>query len=399
MKRIDGQMLAAFGVLAVLALSAVLTARPDQAALPRYASTDYGEAGYRAWATLLTREGVPTTRFILRPIELDDRIDTLISAQSSLTTDPAARTSADVGALAAWVRRGGRLVYLGRDAPLRDAEGLLLQLPQFLPAVGERGHLMGALAAEVPALHGLGPDRMLLIEHPGSSELSDGNGDIVVRYALGRGEIIAMSGPLALTNLNIGRADNGRLAFLIGRPRRPGGTVAFDDGLHGALIDRPWYRALPVPVRAALAFTALALVLGLIGSALPGAPPITLRPAREPSSAEFIDALAALYARTKARAFTRAILAGAAVAAAARSVGCADDASADVVAQRLGERPGAQALRRLARMLDEPIASDADLIASARLAYLVRKDSRYGGNGDGRRAAFAGRTRTRPRRE
>lgn len=383
MKWPQPQTLAAIGVLGLLALVAIVTSSGgpsdrNAVALAQYASTDYASGGYRAWATLLAREDISTARFVLRPVELDRTTDTLVSAQPARgAIDPNARTAADLGALAAWVRGGGRLVYLGHNAALADAETHALHLPFGLPTVGASGALRGPAAAVVQSLAGLGSNRMRLAEHRGTAVLADANGEIVVRYPLGRGEVIAVADPVPLTNAQIARADNARLAYLIGLPRRTGGVVAFDDGLHGALVDRPWYRALPVPLRLTLGVAAVALVLALIGSALRGAPAMRLEPAREPTSAEFIAAVAALYERIDARAAARDIL----VVDALAGAGAAGTGSA---------------VERLARA-GGPIASDADLLASAKLAHLVRKDRSYDPNGDKRRAAFAGRTRARRR--
>ena len=396
--RLGPQSLAALGALLVLGVVAVLTAPPTAPPYQPFSSTDYRSGGYRAWAALLMREDAAVERFVLRPIELDGRIDTLIAAQPpGAASDPSLWTAADIGALAAWVRRGGRLVYLGRNADQRAAEYRLLDLPQFAPDVGPRGTLRGSAAALVRRLSALGPDRMLLVEHPGTAPLADGNGEIVVRYPFGRGEIIAVSAALPFANGHIAAADNARLAFLIGRPRRAGGLVAFDDALHGDLIDRPWYRALPISVRVALAIAAVALVLGLGGSALRSGPPLQLEPPREPSSEEFVTALAALYERTAARASARAVLVRDALGNAARTVGLAADGPADILVARFGDRAGAVALRGLAAVLDAPAVTDADLLLAARLAYDLRRELTDGGNRDQRRAAFAGRTRRRRR--
>jgi hypothetical protein len=393
--RLEPQSVAAIVALVVLGTVAVLTARTEPPPYEPYASTDYRAGGYRAWAALLAREGIAVGRFVLRPVQLDRGIDTLISAQS-----PAAagvRSAADVGALAAWVRGGGRLVYLGRSAALESAERRFLNVPQFLPKVGPRGALSGPAAAEVPRLSALGPDRMLLIEHPGTALLADGNGAIVVRYPLGRGEVVAVSGAEPFANAHIAAADNARLAVLVARPREPGGRVAFDDGLHGALVDRPWYLALPVALRVALALAAVALVAGLAGSALREGPAVRLEPPREPGTEEFVAALAALYERTAARANARSVLARDALGAAARSVGLAADVPPALLVARFGDRPGSESLGRLVAALDAPVATDAELVAASKLAYDLRREVTDGGNGDGRRAAFAGRARARRR--
>lgn len=397
-KRPPPQTLAAIGVLAVLALVAVFTARREAAPAASFASTDYRAGGFRAWAALLEREGITTGRFVLRPIELTGRIDTLISAQPPpASTDANARTAADVAALAAWVRGGGRLVYVGRNGALGDAENGLLRLPFWLPEVGARGSLAGPAAAAVRTLHELGTNRMLFVEHPGTSELADTNGDIVVRYPLGRGEVVAVSDAVPFANANIAGADNARLAFLLGQPRRTGGLVAFDDGIHGALIDRPWYRALPLPVRVSLGIAGVALLLALAGGALPGIPPLRLEPPREPTSAEFVAALAALYERTGARTAARATLVRDALATASRSGGLDGDLSPAGIAGAFAERPGGDDVRRLVAALDGPISTDPELLAYAKLAHTVRKECSHDGNGDGRRAAFASWTRTRRR--
>jgi hypothetical protein len=391
--------LAALAVLVVLAAIAVLTAQRQEPTENVYASTDYGAGGYRAWAALLASEGVTTTRFVRRPIDLDAQTDTLVSAQApALQTDPAARTAADVAALAAWVRSGGRLVYVGRDSGVAAAEKSSLRLPLVLPEVGARGRLVGPLAAPVRSVQGLGTSRMLFVEQAGSVLLGDGNGDVVVRYPLGRGEVIAIVDQRPFSNDELARADNARLAYLVARPRSVNGVVAFDDGLHGALIDRPWYRALPIALRVGLGFAALAILLGIVGTALPGPAPMPLRLAREPSSAEFVDALAALYARTHARTAVAGILISDALAQAARRVGLPDDAPTDVLAARMGPVGGGAAIETLAHLAAMELTTDADLLARAKLAHLIRKESSHGADRDRRRPAFTGRIRSHRRR-
>ncbi len=399
MKRPAAQTAAAAVVLAVLGAVAIFTAHPAAPDAGRFSSTDYGPDGYRAWSALLTREGISAERFRLRPIELDRRIDTLISAQPAAAgDDPSARTPADLAALAAWVRGGGRLVYAGRNARLSAGEDQLLHLPYFLPDVGSRAGLNGPLAAAVGSLAAAGTNRMLLVEHAGRAELADANGDIVVRYALGRGEILAAVDGVPFTNAHLTAGGNARLAYLLGRPGRPGGIVAFDDAIHGALVDRPWYRALPVAVLVGLSIVAVAGVLALAGSALPGAPPVRLEPPREPTSGEYVAALAALYERIEARSAAAATLAADALHCAARGNGLTDAAVAADIAARIGPGPAGDDVRQLGQTLIQPPATDAEFVASARLAQRVRREWSHDGFGDRGRAAFTGRPRTRRRR-
>ena len=399
MTRRSGQNRAALVVVAILAVTAALTSQPMAPVARSYESTDYGSAGYRAWAALLSREGLTTSRFLLRPIELDDRIDTLISAQPlPLSADASVRTAADLAALAAWVRAGGHLVYLGRNALLRESENRSLELPFALPNVGARGPASGPLVKSTGPLRGLGTNRMLFVEHPGNVELADANGDIVVRYPLGHGDVRAVVDGTPFTNANITGPGNARLAVLLASPRRPGSMVAFDDGLHGALVDRPWYRALPLALRVSLGILALAALLGLVGGTLRTGPAVRLEPPREPTSAEFVTALAALYERVHARPATGALLARQAFAIAARGAGGNERLAPAELAARIADPARADNVRRLAEVLATPVTTDAALVAGARLAYTVRKDWTHDGYRDGRRAAFAGRTRARRRR-
>jgi hypothetical protein len=131
----------------------------------------------------------------------------------------------------------------------------------------------------------------------------------------------------------------------------PSRAVAFDETLHGALIDRTWWQAIDVPTGVALGGIAIAVALALAGGALRLGPPVTLRAKREPASDEFVAALAALYERTHARR-----------AAIARF--------ADAVTQ--AEGAGAMELRALA---ERQSPADRDVIASAALARTIREEA------------------------
>ena len=394
--RLSAQMLGAIVSLALLAAIALIANRDAASTVDSYASTDYASGGVRAWAVLLEREGLATTRFVRRSIELEASIDTLISiAPLPFARGSLPRTAAEYRDLAAWVKRGGRLVYVGRtNDPAEVAE---LQLPTWLPDVGARGDLRGPLEPTVVTLQRAGDNRMLALGHQ-RSEIGDGNGAIVVQYPLGRGEVVAVSDPYAFTNGQLAHAGNARLAYVIARPTHGGGSVAFDDGVHGALRDRPWYRALSAPEILGLSIAALAIVLGVIGGALRGGPAVSLRVKREPTSAEFLDALAALYERTHAREAVREILSRDALAASARSVGASDRISIAELRAKMRDRRGAAALDALVANDARALHSDHDVLTSAQLAYDLRKEVTHGGHGDGSSAAFRGGSGARRRR-
>jgi hypothetical protein len=285
-------------LLAGLAAVAFLQA-PGADGRDTFASTDYRSGGYAAWYELLAREGVAVERFEHRPAELSADIDTLIAAAPVIPASESARGPADVDALARWVRGGGRLIALGQRRPLAGAG------PRLAP----------------------------------------------LRTPYGRGEIVTIPDPHPFDNGLITRADNARLAYALAKPRRPGGVVAFDEALHGAIVDRRWWNVIDVPQRVALGGTALAVLVAIAGSMLRLGPAVTLRSAREPASDEFVAAVAMLYERTKSRRAAIALLAAG-----------AHNAGGDAVTQ----------LRLLA---ERQSPTDRDLITSAALARTIREGS------------------------
>jgi hypothetical protein len=398
--RFTREQIAGVLALAIVAAIAVFSQGDQPPKFDTFLSTDYASGGVRGWSLLLEREGIRTGRFVLRPLELDDSTDTLISiAPLGFAQAVSPRGASDLAALAAWVRRGGRLVYVGRYTGLADAESAQLKLPRQLPGVGASGQLHGPLTASTGPLASVGTDRMLTLppEHV-REEIADRNGDIVVRYPLGRGEVIAVTGAAPFANRALGQAGNARLAYLLGVPHKAGGRVDFDDGVHGMLADRPWYRAMTAWELLALAIMAIAIVLWVVGGMLPAIPAFRLGAKREPTSAEFIAALAALYERTGARAQSGQTLTDDALRTVARAVGVSDRATPADIAARAAPRPGGANVAQLVAALDTPLLTDEDLLAKAKLTHTIRKDFMYGSNGDGRSTAFTGRSRTRRRR-
>jgi hypothetical protein len=348
---------------------------PPRQAVDTFATDDFRSGGYAAWQALLAREGIPAQRFEQRPSELDAALDTLIVAYAPAGPLTVPRTLAEDVALADWVRAGGRAVILGIATPLARLERERLGRP-VSDEPGGGGTLRGPWAADVRALADLGPRRFTRTPRT-TPLLGDGGGAIVVRVAVGKGEAIYVTEPRLFANATIARADNARLAFLLARPRRAGGTVAFDEALHGAVVDRSWWSVLPIPDRVGLAGGALAVALAMIGGALRLGPPVRLQPPREPTSVEYVDALAALYARVHARGHALAALA-AALPAAIRN---------GAAAQPLVHAAGAEHL------------DDALFVASAQLARRLREEHADDRNRDRGRATDSRRTRTRRRRQ
>jgi hypothetical protein len=285
-------------VLAGIVFVALLKGAPPGSGRDTFAATDYRSGGYAAWFMLMAREGVSVERYERRPANLDASIDTLVDAYPAFAV-PSARGPADRAALAGWVHDGGRLVVLGANDPF---------------------------AGNGPRLRG-------------------------ARTPYGRGEVVAVRNPYEFDNASIARGNNARTAYALARPRRTGGVVAFDEALHGTIVDRNWWNVIGAPQRVALGGIALAVVLALIGSALRLGPPIALRAVREPASDEFVAAVAALYARSGARRAALEML-----AAGARN------ASGD-------------AARELRLLAERQAPAERDLIAGAALARTIRAGS------------------------
>ena len=351
-------------VLAIGALAAVslLTTRTEEPKSATHASDDYGFGGYRAWYDLLAREGVTVERFRRHHDALPDSgIDTLIVAFPVIGIGGVGESwdVAERDWLRAWVRSGGRLVDIGLTPPAGkdDAKGESVFLV-------DANHGAGRLSGPwVPLLNDVarrGAMRLVAAKnkHP-QTLLRDRSGALVVRYPYGRGEVIGVASAEPFENRALGTAGDARLAYLVGRPRAPGGVVAFDEAVRGDIVEKPWYRALTVPELVALAFAALAGLLWIAYGIVPLGPPVRLRAPREPTSEEFVDAVAALYQRARARDHAAEALLADARLALDRSAQTQENAT-------LGQR--------IAAAVTEPLTTDAALVGVAQLARTAREE-------------------------
>jgi hypothetical protein len=366
-------VVAALALLALLAVS-LLGDRTERPAAATRSSADFSFGGYRAWYELLGREGVHVERFRRHHDALaESGIDTLVVA---FPAEPMGHfwSAAERDALRAWVRAGGRLVDIGLtpSAGKEDAEGESV----FLETRGDdRGPLRGPWAQLVQAVPARGAER--LIARPRSHVerlLADRRGPLVVRYRYGRGEVVGIANAAFFENRTLGRGDDARLAYLVARPGRAGGTVAFDEAIRGDVVEKPWYQALTAPELVALALAALAGLLWLAYGIIPLGPAVRLRAPREPTSEEFVDAVAALYGRAKARDHARDAL----LRDARRSL---------ERAPRTTEYLALAA--RVSAAQTEPLASDAALVAVAQLARTAREESVRATNPERRFASLA----------
>ena len=352
-------IVAAVAVAALVAVS-LLGDHGEKPAAATRSSADYSFGGYRAWYELLAREGVRVEPFRRHHDALaQSGIDTLIVAFPAppLPTD---WDAAERDALRAWVRGGGRMIDIGLTPPAGkdDAKGEKVMLDE---RRADNGSLSGAFARWVAALPARGTERLVPLPkvRDVATLLRDRAGPLVVRYRYGRGEVIGVASAEPFENRALARGDAARLAYLVGRPGRSGGVVAFDEAVRGDVVEKPWYRALTAAELVALALAGLAGLLWLLYGIVPLGPAVRLRPPREPTSQEFVDAVAALYERARARDHAAEALLRDARRSLERAPRTAEN-------KALAERV------RFAEM--EPLTDDAGLVAVAQLARTAREN-------------------------
>jgi Domain of unknown function (DUF4350) len=378
-------LLAGAALLALLLIVTLLSSHTEPPRVATRSSNDYTFGGYRAWYELEEREGYTAERFRQHHDALAaSSISTLIVAFPAAETAHA-WNAAEAQALARWVDAGGHAVILGAIPETRGdgsgAHGARLRTVRG----EERGALRGAWSGQVAVLDHRGAARLVLPESLHAQVLlADPAGVLVARYRSGRGTYLAVASATPLENRYLGAGDAARLAYLLAHPSSPAGAVAFDEAVRGDIVEKPWYRTLDAPELVALAIAALAGLAWLAYGIVPLGPPVRIFAPREPTSAEFLDAVAALYARAEARAHARDALLAAAHRTLERAPRTAENAAL---------------LARIDAAGQTDPADDGALLAVAHLARLAREETVRATDLDRDRAAPASRVgRDRRRR-
>jgi hypothetical protein len=367
-------------LLATLALIvlAVLTDRAKHSDVPldSYSSYDAAGGGLRAWYEVLQREGLRVGRFEQRPPFLDNTVDALVWAEPlTFDTRQVQNTPADVSGLEAWVRDGGRLLYAGHDDAAARAHVLHLPLstngtpggaPYVGPELADAG--VGRVAPSPDSALRWRPARGATVL------LADEKGPLVVRYAFGKGEVVAAIDESLFTNARLGLADNARLAYALARPRGARGLVAFDEAVHGFVVPEHWWSIVPRPFAIALALALAVLILAFGGAALRLGPPLVPVARAEQTSAAFVDALAALFEKTGSGRKALADAAASAKRAVATRAGVPDDLSDEAVARCIESNGDRSTFLGLAELAARNEGSDEQLVRGVTLAQRLRKD-------------------------
>ena len=363
-------------VLAIAVLTYVSVER--QAAKERaqvlpdsYSTHDAKSGGYRAWFELMQREGVNVERFELRPAFLDRSVRTLVWADP-LPFDVRQQfmTKSDLDALDAWIRHGGRLVYLGHDDEAA-AQGLL-KLPRSTakPVRGARAYVAPQFASAGVSRYPA-ETKLRWSEGKRTTLLSDARGPLVVEYPYGKGDIVAAIDEPGFTNANIGRPDRARLAYALAQPQN--GPIAFNESIHGFSTPEHWWAVVPRAFAIAIWCALGILLFAFAGAALRLGPPVVPKP-RDPNSAAFLDALAALFER--GRAVRKALLdaSGSTKRALARGLGLPDDVAPEKLAAAIEEPEQRKLFLDLERISENGYPNENTLVRGVALAQRLRKE-------------------------
>ncbi|MBC5803211.1 MAG: DUF4350 domain-containing protein, partial [Candidatus Eremiobacteraeota bacterium] len=332
---------------------------------------------------LLAREGAHVDRFEQHPAFLDGGIDTLVWAQP-LGYDPraVAPTSADLAALATWIRSGGRLLYFASVA-VPPAERKALALPA---TAAPRRHTDGAfIAAELAAagvrrltmgsgLRWVAPQRGSAQRRPLRVLLDDGRAALIISYGLGRGQVTAVLDEGAFTNARIANGDIARLAVALARPAHPGAYVSFDEALHGFVTAQHWWQIVPRLLLIALALMALALLVALAGAGIRLGPPLQITGTAERSPAGLVDGLAALLQRGRAYGHTLAAVRTSTTHVIARALGLPEDSAPERVLVALEPGTARDAYAALLQTCGDRSCGERRFVHGIALAAGLRKE-------------------------
>jgi hypothetical protein len=247
-------------------------------------------AGLAAYADLLARHGIRVERR-RRPVS-----EGAAPARGTLVVlDPRAIEPEEAGAIAAWVRGGGRLVAGGR----RGVAWLAGRITQPLPAREDGGPRSAGVLAPVAETAGVRTVQPVaggeLHAISGALPLlGPANGPLATLTLVGRGRIVVLADASPLQNRALARADNAAFGLALATP---GQTVTFLETVHGYGA-ATGLAALPAGARWGLIGLLLAGLAFAWSHARRIGPPQDAERPLPPPRADYVDALAGSLART-----------------------------------------------------------------------------------------------------
>jgi hypothetical protein len=271
----------------------------------RASTYDAGRNGYRALYRVLESAHVPV-RQLRRSLTTMTPGGTLVLSDNS--GDPAriAFDRADRAALARFVSGGGRLVVLSGDFDgMRD---VVPHAPETNANEAEYAIASTALRTATGVRTVDAPAESAFVRSASAMPLlvSPDGDRIAIAYRVGKGSVIAVTSPEAFENERLAKRDNVQFAYAVLSGHGP---VVFDEYAHGYNDDATFWQTIPIEIRWALGATMLVVLVGLIGANVPFAPPVPLDAPDERTSAAYVDAMASLLRRARARADALASLA------------------------------------------------------------------------------------------
>jgi hypothetical protein len=380
------EAIAALAVVAGYIALAYMQAQQQRSAAPKVdtqSSYDASPGGYQGLYEVLQREGVRVERFERHAAYLDRSIGVLVI--SDVDFNPVASgvlglDAADLEAVGAWTKAGGTLLLVGGDHGL-DPSLKMAEIDSATKGSDRaRPVFATALTAGVRAVAGTSANRIPFSRSQRQTPLlADRFGAVVALYRLGAGTVIIVTDPTLFQNRNLAHADNARLAYdLAATSAGPRGTVAFEEFSHGHQMGDTIWSVLPNPARAALVIVCLALLALLVSTFFRFGPVVAQPSDDERTSAEYLTSMAALLARGGAARKALRDVADAAIRGLAESLGLNDNAPVALLAERLRGRSGgdvaADALLELNRLRSYEYPKEADLLAAARIAAMLRKE-------------------------
>lgn len=294
LNRTDRRLLAATAIALTLLIAAALFFGSENSGAGTPTTYSSGSAGFKAAYLLLERLDYQVSRWERSPEDLaDPEGTTLVLASPFIYIDGDNRA-----ALQRFVRDGGRLIAMGRQASW--------VLPNQDVSTGSSGTVSWEkYRAFSPSRSGMAaPEITLAAESRWTSHsevialYGDSEGAVVVKYRYGSGEIVWWAGATPLSNAGI--REPGNLELVLETLGDPGDTeVLFDEYFHGyreslsgTVVNSPWKWLL-----AQLVVFAGAILLTFSRRSGPVRPHVA---ESRLSPLEFVSTLAGLYQRANA---------------------------------------------------------------------------------------------------
>lgn len=279
--------------VAILLLALLTALRNGAHAPPSQPSTfDTGANGYAALYDLLRVERLNAGRFEDPIGTLPPNSATLVLARSGAFA-AAVHNEQGERALDSWVRRGGTLVIadpyaMSRALGLRPAR--IRRESDAILAGGCGYHAAAAMqvGARLAATYAASctPQRKTLLQAGGRAA--------AIAYRRGKGTVVAIAAPSIFDNTHLALRDNAAFAYGLFAESR---NVLFDERIYGYAAGRSFGEVIGWPVRTAIAISIAALLLALVGSNVPFAPPLEAAPPDERDTSAYIASLARMLER------------------------------------------------------------------------------------------------------